>query len=218
MVRPGRQKSERPLVYDVRALVTKLLEVGFILPMSIGMPVTHCCLVFLKHFLVLVDSDFALCAIDVLDILYQQDVYLHVAPRGLGWMCLPCDQRVHSVMKRSYYRMLATSGPSLHSPTEHEKFLRWRKAFWSVRPHIIQSMFKATGVCSNINPDTIVHHLFSEGHRLARSFLPLHQHQLRAYLRWRKENGLGFGYLKQQLHTFKGGPFFDVVMEFVDTD
>lgn len=148
-------------------------------------------------------------------VLFDHNVLLLVAPKGLGWMLLPCDQRAHSVIKRVYYKYLSQLSPVQGTLSQLHKFRMWRKAFWSLRPKLIRHMFKATGICSIQPSREVALHLLSEGHRMSSKFLALHQRQLRSYLNWRLQHGGHLELLQEQAHTFEGGPFWDVIKDFL---
>lgn len=166
--------------------------------------------------LVLVDAEAALSSIEVKELLYEHDIYLLAAPGGLGWMILPCDQRAHSVMKRSYYVELSILPPASGALPQQLKFELWRRAFWSVRPEVIRSYFNSAGITSREEETrSVIERLFSEGQRCAVKYLPLHRKQLAAYLIWKRKDGASFKYLTSQLHTLKGGPFHDLICSIV---
>jgi hypothetical protein len=194
-----RDKKSRPRISDFCHCLEVLLKSGFLKPYS----------------LVLVDAEAALSAVEVTDLLYQHNCLVKPAAKGLGWICLPTDQRYHSIAKRRYYRNLTRRDDVTEKLSPEEKFELWRDAYWSVRPSALVGMFQRNGLISSEDSREVAERLLSEGHRMANNFIPLHQLQLRSYLEWRLQNGFGTNYLKSKVHMFRGGPFWEVVKDYL---
>jgi hypothetical protein len=172
---------------------------------------------FLKPYsALLVDAERALDALEVTDLLYKYKIIGLPAPKGLGFIYLPTDAPCHSIVKRSYYLNLTRRPDPSSALLPVEKFQLWRKAFWSLESDVIARMFRRNGLTSTKDSGDVAARLLSEGHRMAERFIPLHQFQLRAYLDWREVNGFGNAYLASQAHFFRGGPFWEVVTEYLE--
>jgi len=199
VVPPKRDKSSRPRINDFCCCLDVLLRTGFLKRYSI----------------VLVDAETALRAPEVVDLLYKHDCIVMDAAKGLGWIILPTDQRYHSISKRRYYRNLARRPNFATKLSPLEKFELWREAYWSVNPDDLVRMFQRNGLISSEDSRQVAARLLSEGHRMGNKFIPLHQLQLRSYLEWRIQNGFGLAFLRSNDHLFRGGPFWEVVEEYL---
>jgi len=215
-----REKKSRPRVNDFCDCLRVLIKAGFLKPYSVGIciPYSRKPLPFLIIPLVLVDAEAALSAMEVTELLYQHHCFVKPAAKGLGWIFLPTDQRYHSICKRQYYRNLTRRPNPAEKLSPIEKFRLWRDAYWSPEPSVLVRMFQRNGLTSNENSRDVAARLLSEGHRMADKFTPLHQLQLRSYLEWRLENGFGTAYLTSKAHMFRGGPFWEVVEEYLLPD
>lgn len=163
------------------------------------------------------DSEAALSALEIRECLAHGNCLAVVAPKTLGCISLPCDQRFHSVVKRAYYRKLVKL-PCVSRKTLDPiaKFELWREAFWSVDPEIIRGMFRSCGLSgSSQSPAVVAQRLLSEGHKFVEKFAPLHALQLEAYLQHRKHYRMGFDDLIAMQHLFLNGPFWDLIQKYI---
>ena len=163
----------------------------------------------------LVDAERALSSLEVTDLLYGHNSVVLKQHEGLGCISLPTDQRFHSIAKRRYYRNLTSRPNPQTEMTPTEKFEHWRSAFWSVSRPTIRSFFATNGLTSDEDADEVAARMLSEGHRMADKYVPLHQVQLQSYLEWRLDNGLDLKYLKENVHFFRGGPFWEIVTQYI---
>jgi hypothetical protein len=163
---------------------------------------------------VLVDAEAALHAFEVKSLCDRHGVTLFVAPKGIGWMLLPADQRAHSSFKREYYKLLALapSGPL----SEVVKFGLWRRAFWNVSQVTLESYFGNLGLLDSEEPTIFLgRRLFAEGASQLAEHTDEFREQLRAYLRRRRESQLSFSEIVQRRHVLEGTIYWEDLRQFL---